>query len=128
MKPSDFIKNKLPFLYFASIALWISITAFSKGEWAGILPFLEAIGCFMIMVVDRKSLNLLMSVLVVLWSFLILFAFLSDASKLQSTDAQTWRFLIFGGLICVLNFLMAYLIVRKSVNKPSLTTGSTTAI
>ena len=116
-----------PFLYFAGIWSSIGIPMLKSGRWDGLIPLAVATGFIGMIYFQRKSVNLLTGVLMFFWSILILFAYLSDASKLGSTHLEAWSFLIFGGLISVLNFLMSILIVKKSINNKSLTTDSLNA-
>ena len=99
----------------------------NSNGWTGLIPMAMATGFVGLMFFQRKSVNLLTGVLMFFWSILILFAYLSDASKLGGTNLEAWRFLIFGGLISVLNFLMSFLIVKKSINSKSLTTDTANA-
>lgn len=122
-----FIVRNAPFLFFAGIWGSIGFPLLKSGRWDGLIPMVIATGFMGLMVFQRKSLNLLTGVLMFFWSILILFAYLSDASKLGSTHLEAWSFLIFGGLISVLNFLMSILIVKKSINNKSLTTDSLNA-
>ncbi len=114
----DFVRKTIqnaPFLYFFAIWSSIGIPMLKSGVWTGLIPLLIATGFIGLVFFGRKSLNLLTGVLMFFWSILILFAYLSDASKLGSTNPEAWSFLFFGGLISVLNFLMSSLIVKKSL-------------
>lgn len=122
MQVVQFIKDKAPWLYFSAIWVWIAAPSLVLGRVEGFLLLLVATGFIGLMFIRQKSVNLLIGILMFFWSILILFAYLSDASKPGSTNPEAWRFLIFGGLISVLNFLMSYLIVKKSINNSSLTT------
>jgi hypothetical protein len=121
------LQINLPFLYFAGIWMLIAVPTLVSGGVQGLIPMLISTGFIGLMFFQRKHLNLLIGILMFFWSILILFAYLSDASKLDSADLQASRFLIFGGLICVLNFLMSYLIVKKSINNRSFTTDTLNA-
>ena len=116
-----------PFLYFSAIWCSIGLSMLNSNGWTGLIPMAMATGFVGLMFFQRKSVNLLTGVLMFFWSILILFAYLSDASKLGGTNLEAWRFLIFGGLISVLNFLMSFLIVKKSINSKSLTTDTANA-
>lgn len=122
MQVARFLKVNIPWLYFSAIWLSISYPSLVSGRIEGLLTLLVATGFIGMMFISRKSVNLLIGILVLFWSILILFAYLSDASKPGSTNPEALSFLFFGGLIRVLNFLMSYLIVKKSLNNTSLTT------
>jgi hypothetical protein len=115
------LKN-LPFTYFFGIWSAIGLSSLISGDLVGLIPILIGSSFIGITFSNKKSINLLIGILMFFWSILILFAYLSDASKPGSTNLEAWRFLIFGGLISVLNFLMSYLIVKNSINKSSFTT------
>jgi hypothetical protein len=114
------LQSSLPFLYFTGIGLLIGLPTLISGDVRGLMPMAISTGFIGMAFFQRNVLNLLIGILMFFWSILILFAYLSDGSKLDSADLQAWRFLIFGGLICVLNFLMSFLIVKKSINNTSL--------
>jgi hypothetical protein len=122
MHLAKFSSEKAPFLYFSAVWLWIAFPGLITGNAQSIGPLIISTGFVISLFYQRKGLNLLIGILMFFWSILILFAYLSDASKPDSTDLEAWRFLIFGGLLSALNFLMSFLIVKKSINKSSLTT------
>ncbi|HEY0742253.1 MAG TPA: hypothetical protein VGD40_12355 [Chryseosolibacter sp.] len=127
MQVARFLKDKAPWMYFSAVWVSISFPSLVSARIQGLLPLLVATGFIGMMFIRRKSVNLLIGILMFFWSILILFAYLSDASKPGSANPEAWRFLIFGGLISVLNFLMSSLIVKKSINNTSLTTDSLNA-
>ena len=83
------IRNCLPFLYFAGIAMWIGLPKLISGDLSSLIPVAIGTGFIALCIIQRNSLNLLIGILMFFWSILILFAYLSDASKLDSADLSS---------------------------------------
>ncbi|SFZ92705.1 hypothetical protein SAMN05428642_102904 [Flaviramulus basaltis] len=107
----------IPYLYFiAIIAYWFTdinrnngITAYPILLFA--IPFLWQL------IKPNKKLNLTLGITFVCLSSYLILAYLSDLYNLTSFTEKTQKFIIYGGLFVLGNFIMALWIIRNSLKE-----------
>ncbi|RIA10428.1 hypothetical protein OE09_2292 [Flavobacteriaceae bacterium MAR_2010_72] len=117
MKPLNNYTKFIPYLYYITIiAFWFTDVNRNEGITAypillfGI-PFLWQI------IKPNPKPNFALGITFVCLSSYLILAYLSDVLNLVSFSESTKRFLIFGGVFVVVNFIMALWIIRNSLKR-----------
>ncbi|MFC4721526.1 hypothetical protein ACFO5O_04275 [Geojedonia litorea] len=117
MKPLNNYTKFIPYLYYiAIIAYWFTDVNRNEGITAypillfGI-PFLWQI------IKPNPKLNFALGITFVCLSSYLILAYLSDVLNLVTLSESAKRFLIYGGVFVVANFIMALWIIRNSLKR-----------
>jgi hypothetical protein len=109
--------SKLPYVYFAIIWLWCGVSSALTGPLQSLLIALFAIPFLYQWKAERKDLNLILGVVMSCWSVIMAMAFISDLAKVITYSESTTRFILFGGTLVVVNFLMTALLFKNAVGE-----------
>jgi len=71
---------------------------------------------------ENRTLNIILGSVLLLWSFWMMLAFVTDVAKITNLNYDSWSFIISGAGMVFLNFLASFGILRK------VTTGNTNTI
>lgn len=119
--------HKIPYLYFIIVWLWIGFAGLVKGSLSSIPVLLFCLPFGYLMFKEKKGLNLLAGILMLCWSILILLAYLFDAVKIGNPYTfNSISFLIAGGILVALNFLMSVKLITKACD-PKFSRAQTSA-
>lgn len=115
------IFQKIPHLYFIAIWFWVALEGVLKGQLQSFYMFALCLPFAYQIAKEKKGLNLLLGILMLCWSVLMLLAYFSDLAKINEIGSQrTMRFVIGGGLLVILNFVMTINLISKAVDKSPL--------
>lgn len=105
-----------PYLYFMLVWCWMGLAQAISGKpgFGYLLNMVICLACLYQLFVEKKPLNILLGILMLLWSIWIFFAYLWDVFNPHTHDIETWRGYLGGGLLVAMNLLMSVLLIRKA--------------
>ncbi|HYE54954.1 MAG TPA: hypothetical protein VD996_08930 [Chitinophagaceae bacterium] len=109
-----FFLQNLPYLYFSLffIGMYTGNTLTGSdvniGALALALPFLAQ------MVLQKRYIDLLLGIATVIMSLWLTLAYISDLMKISVHEFEAWKFIVLGGTVIVLNFVMSFLFFCKA--------------
>lgn len=108
---SKFLKNKVPEFYFLIITLlyWIDISNFFNP-----IAIVSSILLIYIIFKQNKIVALVYGTLILLLTSYLLLAFLSDLGKITTLDSKANKFIIYGSVLLIANFIMGFLMIYKN--------------
>ncbi|WP_296314194.1 hypothetical protein [Winogradskyella sp. UBA3174] len=107
----------VPYLYFLSvISYWF--TDINRHEGISAYPILLfAIPLIWQLIKPNRKLNFSLGIIFVCLSSYLILAYLSDLLNIVNWTESSKRFLFYGGLLVIGNFVMSLWIVRNSIKK-----------
>jgi hypothetical protein len=113
--------QKSPYIYFTIVWFGVAFPGIFSGHLVSTILFFFCLPFIYQVFKEKKGLNLLLGVLMLLCSIFMGLAYLSDAVKIKDPGApRAMEFLIGGGLFTILNFLMSVSLIIKASKGNSL--------
>ncbi len=116
----------LPIFYFILLALWAFVDNVVNARTQVGNFLIPSIVLLALLLTKNYRLQIIIGVILLLWSGLLILAYFSDAAKIVVFDEKAINFLFYGGLITLLNLLMSILLLfndlhshRRKINVPS---------
>ena len=108
----------IPYLYFILVWCWMGLAQALAGKtsFGSLLNILICAAFIYQLIRDKKQLNILLGILMLLWSIWIFFAYLWDVFNPHAKDIETWQGYLGGGLVVAMNLLMSVLLIRRALD------------
>lgn len=104
---------KLPYAYFIGLCLWMAFYGMLNDNIISALFLLICIPFLYQLKFENRSLNIILGILLLIWSFWITLAYIFDVAQISTLDNRSLSFIIGGGILVLLNFLASISILHK---------------
>jgi len=107
------ITAKLPYAYFIGLCLWIAFEGMLNGTLKSALVLVVCIPFVYQMKFESRALNIILGIVLLIWSVWMTLAYISDAAKITTINNRSLIFIFGGGALILFNFLASISILRK---------------
>ena len=115
--------KKLPYAYFIGICLWVGLSGLMSGHFASVFILLFCTPFLYQWRAEKQGLDLILGIFLSFWAVLMVLAYLSDTAKLEQLTGNL-VFLVAGGIITILNLIMAFGLIGKAISENNAATAA----